>query len=274
VPSSVPENGTNNDWLKAEWSKLCPWGTCGAFTFYLENDDSSTSFYPIQSNYYQFANSPNVNATYPTNNSNFNDYATAKQMRKQQMCQNNLYSESVMTSYVKNYPLDFVQPYFICHKTINAALADAVGNASGTANLVAAVAMLVFGYIFRRVQNQRAKVHYQKMLEGGGKALVVSKVLRDKINDRLVERRNTAMYLLLRELVEAVSEQNGVNAELRASKEGPPKGSTKGLSKGLSKKAEEEGDKARIDRMDALMKTVQVLEEFDMCRSANMQELV
>jgi hypothetical protein len=80
------------------------------------------------------------------------------------------------------------------------------------------------------------------------------------------------MFMLMREVVEAISEQNGMIAELREKKVSA--GSTKGLSKGLSTGVEEEGDKARIDRMDALMKTVQVLEEFDMCRSANMQELV
>ena len=56
-----------------------------------------------------------------------------------------------MSALVNSKPVNFVEPYFVCRKTVFAALKDAVGNAAGTAGMVAAIAMAVFGMIFRKV---------------------------------------------------------------------------------------------------------------------------
>ena len=163
-----PGNTSLRDWHMSEWHKICPWCTCGSFVFYLQNDDTNTATLPILDNYYQFSDFPYNNATftatsgfyYPTPNTTWKpnqnpDYKEiwnqTSQNRKSMMCANNLYNEGMMSAFVNNYPVSFVEPYFACQKTVFAALSDAVGNAAGTAGMVAAVAMAIFGLIFRKV---------------------------------------------------------------------------------------------------------------------------
>ena len=67
------------------------------------------------------------------------------------MCANNLYNDGMMNAFVDSFPVSFVEPYFVCRKTVLSSLKDAVGNAAGTAGMVAAVAMAIFGMIFRKV---------------------------------------------------------------------------------------------------------------------------
>ena len=73
------------------------------------------------------------------------------QNRKGMMCANNLYNDGMMNAFVDSFPVSFVEPYFVCRKTVLSSLKDAVGNAAGTAGMVAAVAMAIFGMIFRKV---------------------------------------------------------------------------------------------------------------------------
>ena len=59
-----PGNTTQRDWHLNEWRKVCPWGTCGSFLFYLQNDDTYTAALPVLNNYYQFSDFPYNNQTF------------------------------------------------------------------------------------------------------------------------------------------------------------------------------------------------------------------
>ena len=176
MPTDInPGNTTMRDWHLNEWRKICPWGTCGSFLFYLQNDDNHATTLPVHDNFYQFSDFPYINTTftatsgtyYPNLNATWtpNNYTMeglgygnkfwnqTTQHRKNMMCANTLYNEDMMSAFVKTYPVSFIEPYFVCKKTVLSALSDAVGNAAGTAGLVAAFAMAIFGYIFRKVHS-------------------------------------------------------------------------------------------------------------------------
>ena len=70
-----------------------------------------------------------------------------------------------MNALMSKKPLSLVQPYFLCAMSAGASFSLAVGNAAGTAGIVASMAILIMGYAFRRIHNKRAKGQAKKRLE-------------------------------------------------------------------------------------------------------------
>jgi hypothetical protein len=195
----LPPHANNSDWHKKEWGKLCPWGTCGSFVFYMENDVSYTTTLPIQSNLYQFADFPYNNETYVS--ANYVNGTASYQSWKQQMCIDTLYNEDMFNAFVNTYPVSFVEPYFICQKTVTYALYNSVGNAAGTAGMVATIAMIVLGAIFRKIQNYRAIQSMKAYVDGtsDGKPVVIDRVMKERVYRKLGDVRDSAIYLLLKD---------------------------------------------------------------------------
>ena len=134
--------GSYHDYHKAQWALVCPWLTCGLLLFSFQKDQTSSPFVPLNSFVFQARNSPSNNAT----------YGAPPNVMKREMCTNSIFNEAMFDSYIVNPPSPLVQPYFQCTKRTFAAFQDAAGNAVGIAGGLSGIAILVFGYLFRRIQ--------------------------------------------------------------------------------------------------------------------------
>ena len=146
-PSVFNSTLTGQQYHMRQWRRVCPWGTCAAVAFNSVLGATLAAFLPINRYYFQSRNSPLLNAT----------YGTPPNVEPREMCANTLYSPAAMASFIKNAPLPLVQPYFECSKKTWPAFQEAAGNAAGIAGGIASTGLLVLGFLFKFVQNQRAR---------------------------------------------------------------------------------------------------------------------
>lgn len=179
--ANLQANATYSDLHQAGWATICPTNTCGSFIFHISSDENVDAFLSMNNNHYQAGLAPFLNETFTDTNvitkqifyecnsggENYNvstGKCSSKQqtyhstIQKRQMCENTIYNSVVMDSFIKTPPTALREPFFECSPTAKAAVMNSCGNAAAIAGILSVLAMLLFGYFFRRIHNHRAKL--------------------------------------------------------------------------------------------------------------------
>lgn len=131
-------------------------------------------------------------------------------------------------------PVAVVQPYYQCRNTAKAALANSVGNAAGTAGIVAGMFMLLAGIFFRKIHNRRVVAHAlrkaqeeKELLENGGESLLTNKIAlltsreSRQIDVKVDDKTMSAVFDTLRSVVQLANDQQETLLRLQKQSDDP-----------------------------------------------------
>ena len=134
------------------------------------------------------------------------------------------------------------------------------------------------------MHNYRAKQAHKRYLEGkdDGKPVVMDKVLKEQIEEKLDERRNSAVYLLLRELVKENELLKNKVKQMESSSVtlfeplnmGEVTAASGSSNLNVSSKSTGGGEYERGNRIPLLLEAIKQCEEFDINRSSDVHNLV